>query len=202
MNKTIADAILSSTVELCLYAHEHLICLGEIAGTPYRDPSAITDLILRITSEIDPSASTNMVILPEIGELLDLLDEHEDEAMAACPERTEEIHLLCKRFDFDFAAITDNLEHRIRVLERRSPAMREIEQALADRGLPVQVIALTQTPLRERLHARKLRRRWLRTEDGRAYLKQKSLRRRRHHHIDADKSRLAKKVADLYKQVR
>ena len=202
MNKTIADAILTNAVELCLYAHEHLLALGEISGTPYRDPAAITSLILRLANEVEPSATTNMVILPEIGELLDLLDEHEEEAMAVCPERTEEIHLLCKRFDFDFAAITDNLEHRIRELELRSPAMREIEQALADRGLPVQVIALTQTPLRERLHTRKLRRRWLRSEDGRAYLRQKILRRRRHHHIDVDKSRLAKKVVELYKHER
>lgn len=62
----------------------------------------------------------------------------------------------------------------------------------------VVVTSMSKRSLGERIIARRRRHKWLRTAEGKAYLRELLRRRHRHHQIDRERSRTARQAARLY----
>lgn len=62
----------------------------------------------------------------------------------------------------------------------------------------VVVTSMTKRGLAERIIARRRRQKWLRTPEGKAYLRQLARRRHSHHALDRERSRTARQAARLY----
>jgi hypothetical protein len=78
-----------------------------------------------------------------------------------------------------------------------------VASMLRDSGLDrCAVVGAAKRPLADRVRDRRKRRKWLRTPDGQAYLRTKARRRRRPHHIDPRRAKIARKSARLYSDER
>lgn len=166
MNQVKIDIIQTNCIEICLLAHAHMVLLGQL-GKPYRDYAAVADLIRRVVMEVDPTSPSEVVILPELGELLDMVQQQEELTMTDYPARTEDLERLSNQFDFALEALSMQFHDQLQ--SARSPIARQVDRALADKGILTQVIALTKRSLSERIHERKQRRRW------HSHLRRKSL---------------------------
>ncbi len=77
----------------------------------------------------------------------------------------------------------------------------ELCEELDKRGIDsssVVVTSMTKRGLAERIIARRRRHKWLRTPEGKAYLRQLARRRHSHHVVDRERSRTARQAARLY----
>lgn len=142
-----------------------------------------------------------------IGGLLTEITSSEEDAAQSEEDCADSITILSECFDNTLTPLVARLQRGIESrrrdggLDNRNPesSTTAIRQALAANGVVGnQVVSFAKRSLQERIADRKKRRKWLRTSEGRAYLRHKNYRAKHVHRIDHNRSRTAKMARKMY----
>lgn len=203
MDETIVDKMRSLSVETLLQAHLHVILIGRLFGVPFLEHERVTDVLVYIEQLTDQIEVMEFPNSDAMTSLLNAIQAYEEMIIAEAQDQGTDIDVdmydkKCSAFD-QVLATYQQRAYLVRLRAGQASPAEELHEELDRRGLTDKVVvSMTKRSLRERLRSRKLRRKWLRTSEGRAYLRELLRRSHRHHHIDPKRSRTARQTAKLY----
>jgi hypothetical protein len=167
------------------------------------DPAAI--VVAAISSTTDQSEIIGLPDSDLVTTVMDLVQTIED---AAASDLDPIQHDILEADAIGFDAVVQITYAQLRQMRERELGTDEspveaVASMLRDSGLDrCAVVGAAKRPLADRVRDRRKRRKWLRTPDGQAYLRTKARRRRRPHHIDPRRAKIARKSARLYSDER
>src|ERR1035437_2391629 len=203
MDSTTLQSYRQLVIRLCAKAYAHMLDIAdsydlEISQQDHQRVLLVLVGISRVTAEPE------VVRLPDsaaVQSILDLVQEIEDSAAVDLdPIQLDLLDADSIGFDLTLhitiARLREMREKGLGVEE--SPA-EAVASMLRDSGLHgCHVVGAAKRPLADRGHDRRQRRKWIRSEEGRAYLRTKARRRRHPHRINLLRSKIAHRTARLY----
>lgn len=194
-------------IKVCLQGHLYCVQLGEQFGPEFTEHGPLNFAVSELIQEQDPKTIARFVDSCALNTMLNVVQEQEELVLASLGEQysdldTIQIRELFSDFTEQLLSYWQCAYGSLALTDGLTPA-EEIQAELDRRGLTGKVVvALTKRGLRERIHDRKVRHKWLRTVEGRKHLRDLALRRRRHHRIDPQKSKTARLASKLYQDER
>lgn len=192
------DILRYSALYFAAMTNAHMLNLSLAFCSRIDDVSQAMRMFVDVETETDLNRLKTILRTSVIDRLLTLLEGYEERILASLTrtEDCERFHAIVDEYD---DAVADSATVLVIHIERRSGVVEDVTDALAQRGVTL-VSAMTKRDLAERIRDRRRRRKWLRTPEGQAYLRERRRRERTSHHIDVERSRTAKQAHRLYKQ--
>lgn len=181
-----------------LMAYAHALNLSIAFDAAIDDEDDALRMLDQVEVETDLETLRSLLRDELLDRLLGFLERHEEAVLSglARQEDIDRFHDIVDGYD---DAVARSSRVLVLLLDRKRGLVEDVTDALAQRGIAM-VSAMSKRDLADRIRDRKLRRKWLRTPEGLAYLRERRRRERSHHHVDAVRSRTAKQAHNLYKQ--
>lgn len=205
MDETIVDQFRTLSVEIILQSHLHVLLVARLFGVPFLEHEHVTDVLVYIENLTDQLEVMEFPNSDSMTTLLDSIQAYEEMVIAIAHDRSADVDVdlydkKCSAFD-QVLATYQQRAYLTRLRAGQVSLSEELHEELGRRGLTENVVVsgFERKSRTERVKARKQRRAWLlHTAAGKAYTRELAKRRRRHHHVDRDRSRTAKQAARMY----
>lgn len=187
-------------ITFVLQSHLYALKLGTWFGPRFVQNEEIVGALRCVCAARTPEQLEELTTDGVIEAVISMIMRYEESVLAQAQVKGDgDAVLEIQNMMFEFHAVMLQLHKEVG--DPKNVDLVALCDELDQRGIDsskVVVTSMTKLGLSERIIARRRRHKWLRTPEGKAYLRELLRRRHRHHQIDRERSRTARQAARLY----